>query len=370
MRTSIIFLGSLFLAGCMWETALPDDAAAIPIERDRELLVTDDAVLASLSRNEAGDPLSFAHATARVPLRDGALLAWMRDWSRRLRDDGDPARAAALEERVTCPWLRRAPENRCSASCGSCASTTLRPADAPFRLIAVVNRTDLSVMPDRAAEGGEGRLVYALTDGAADDATAPTLPFTLALEYAQHGAAIDWAKRWHALGSASEAAFPGALAAVAGGFVEAGSLAQLRSGDALTGPLVLHEFHLAGGALTAATVRNTPRWASVSEPELRAYAEQQSAAIEEGAHVLPEAWRATSSALHEEPPAYVASVTSHEALVRGTCGGCHASAATGFQIDPRASGQQKLSRFLVDPAKDLDEAGRRTRWLQLTLVRQ
>jgi len=212
---------------------------------------------------------------------------------------------------------------------------------------------------DHAARG-EGRLVFALTDGASDDATAPTLPFTLALEYAQRGSALEWANRWHALGSASEAAFPGELAAVAGGFVESGSLAQLRSGAALTGPLVLHEFHLAGGALTAATVRNTPRWASFPEAELRAYAEQHAAAIEDGTHVLPEAWRAESSLLHVEPPAYVASVASHEALVRGTCGGCHASAETGFQIDPRARGEQKLSRFLVDPTKSLDEAGRRT----------
>jgi hypothetical protein len=370
MRTSILALASLLLAGCMWETALPDDAAAIHVERGRELLVTDDAVLATLSRNGADGPLSFAHAVARLPLRDGALLAWMRDWSQRLRDEGEPARAAALEERVTCPWLRRAADNHCSASCDVCASMVLRPSDAPFRLIAVVNRTDLSVMPDRAAEGGEGRLVFALTDGASDEASAPALPFTLALEYAQQGPALPWANGWHALGGASEAAFPGALATVAGGFVETGALAQLRTGDALTGPLVLHEFHLAGGALTAATVRNTPRWATVPEAELRAYAEGHAAAIEDGTHVLPEAWRAPSSLLHDVPPAYVASVTSHDALLRGTCGGCHAIAETGFQIDPRAHGEQKLSRFLVDHAKELDEAGRRTQWLQLTLARQ
>ena len=159
MRTSILALSALLLGGCMWETALPDDAASIHVERGRELLVTGDAALASLSRNDADGPLSFAHAVARLPLRDGALLAWMRGWSQRLRDEGEPARGQALEERLTCPWLRRAPENGCSASCDACAATVLRPADAPFRLIAVVNRTDLSVMPDRAAEGGEGRLV-------------------------------------------------------------------------------------------------------------------------------------------------------------------------------------------------------------------
>ena len=245
------------------------------------------------------------------------------------------------------------------------AATVLRPADAPFRLIAVVNRTDLAVMPDRAAEGGEGRLVYALTDGTSE--AAPALPFTIALEYAQRGTAREWADRWHALGAVSDAAFPDELARVAGTFVEQGSLAQLRSGDALTGPLVLHEFHLDAGALASATVRNTPRWASIAEADLRAFADAQAGAIESGTHVLPMAWRADASRLGAEPPAYVASVTSHEALLRGTCAGCHAAAATGFQIDPLQRGDQKLSRFLVDPAKELDEATRRQQWLQLTL---
>ena len=365
MRTSILALSALLLGGCMWETALPDDAASIHVARGRELLVTDDATLAALSRNDADGPLSFAHAMARLPLRDGGMLAWMRGWSQRLRDEGEAGRAEALEQRVTCPWLRRAPDNRCSASCETCVATQLRPADAPFRLIAVVNRTDLSVMPDRAAEGGEGRLVYALTDGAGDDA--PALPFTVALEYAQQGAALEWANRWHALGAVSDAAFPDALAKVAATFVEQGSLAQLRSGDALTGPLVLHEFHLEGGALAAATVRNTPQWSRIAEADLRAFADAQADAIERGTHVQPAAWRADASQLGAEPPAYVASVTSHEALLRGTCAGCHAAAENGFQIDPQQAGDRKLSRFLVDPTKDLDEARRRQEWLQLTL---
>src|SRR5882672_7477788 len=153
----------LALGGCTWNATLPADAAAIPVDRGREILVTDDATLRSLSNNEAGDPLSFRHAMERLPTRDApaaSTLAWLRAWSQRLRDEGESARADSLDAKVTCAWLQQTPENACSGSCDVCASESLRLEGAPFRLLAVANRTDLSVMPDRAAEGGEGRLVF------------------------------------------------------------------------------------------------------------------------------------------------------------------------------------------------------------------
>ncbi len=84
--------------------------------------------------------------------------------------------------------------------------------------------------------------------------------------------------------------------------------------------------------------------------------------------LFPESWWAARSSPDEQPPAYVAGVIGHDALVQLTCGGCHALSATGFQIDPTARGAAKLSRFLVDPTKDQDEMRRRIEWvLQLTL---
>ena len=365
-------VGVFFLAGsgCTWNTALPADAAAIPVNRARELLVTDDATLGSLSNNGAGDPLSFRHAMERLPTGGApaaSTLAWLRAWSQRLRDEGESARADTLDAKVTCAWLRQTAENACSATCDVCAGQTLRLEGAPFRLVAVANRTDLSVMPDRAAGGGEGRLIFALTDGPADAAGSSALPLTVIVEYAQSGAAGDWARRWHALGASTQDAFPGQLAAVAAIFVEPGSLAQIRTGDAVTGPLLLHEFHLVSGALAAADVRNTPDWTAVSEPDMRAFCADNAAAIEDGTHVLPKSWLARSSALHVVPPPYVSTIATHDALVEGTCGGCHDETDGGFQIDPLASGDGKLSRFLVDPGKSLDEIGRRIEWMQVTL---
>jgi hypothetical protein len=223
-------------------------------------------------------------------------------------------------------------------------------------------------MPDRAADGGEGRLVFALTDGDADANASSALPLTVILEYAQVGSASDWAARWHALGAASDTDFPARLAGVASSFVDAGSLAQIRTADQLTGgALVLHEFHLESGALVATRVRNTPDWNVVPESDIRAFATYESDAIASGTDVLPTAWLARSSTLGDTAPPYVSALANRDALIRGTCAGCHAQTDDGFQIDPRATGDAKLSRFLVDPTKPLDEIGRRTEWMKLTL---
>ena len=359
--------------GCTWETKLPDDATAIHVERGRELVITDDAVLRTLSSNADDGPLGFRRAMDRLPMRapsGGSTLAWMRSWSQRLRDEGESARADALDATITCPWLRRTPANLCDASCVACAATELRLEESPFRLIAVANRTDLSVMPDRAADGGEGRLVFALTDGPADAPDSHPLPFTVIIEYAQIGSPSEWARRWHTLGASPDAAFPTDLANVAGAFVEPGSLAQIRTADAVTGALVLHEFRLDAGQLVATTVRNTPNWMAVSEADVRTFAAGQANAITEGTYVLPKSWLASSSALRGTAPSYLATVANQDALVHGTCGGCHQETARGFQIDPLASGDRKLSRFLIDPKKDLDEVGRRTQWMQMTLSKR
>ena len=357
MRVAVLL--ALATSACTWDATPPEPS---PAERGRDLVVTDDDTLASLSKNASGDPLSFRRAIERVA--PGGALPWMRAWAQRLRDEGAPARADLLDG-VTCAWLRSAPDSGCTDDCTTCAATDLPLDRAPFRLVAVVNRTDLADMPDRAADGGEGRLVFGLTDGPADNG-APARAMTVAFEYAQPGAARDWAERWHDLAALDAADFPAALVKLAS-WVDAGTLAQLRTADAVTGPLVLHEFHRASGALVPAAVRNTPDWTRVSEADLRAFCDADGDAIAAGTHVLPAAWLARSASLDDAPPAYVAGLPDHDALLANTCGGCHAKTDDGFQLDPRARGDAKLSRFLVDPSGAPDEVGRRAAWAAQTL---
>jgi hypothetical protein len=319
MKRFAIALG-LSVIGCTWETDLPDAARDIHVDASRELLVTDDAILAQ-------DHLGFRHAMSSLSLGNDATIHWLDAWSARLRDEGHADRAASFESSVTCRWLRATPSNACDDRCASCSARTLSLDDAPFRLIAIANRTDLSVMPDRAADGGEGRLVFALTDG--DSA----LPMTVIFEYAQIGTALEWSQRWHALGTAAD--FPTALVSVTDRFVGAGTIAQIRTADALTGPMLLHQFVALGGELVASNVRNSPDWSRVDPAAVRDFADANADAIAAGTAVVPRAWWAASSGPADQPPVWVAGVREHEALVRQTCGGCHAQAENGFQIDPQ-----------------------------------
>jgi hypothetical protein len=367
LHVMLLALPSLAL-GCTWQTGLPPGATSIAVEPDRELVVTDEALVSGpLAQNQTAGPLSFRQAISQLPLGEGATLRWLQAWSQRLHDEGYPERAAMFDQQVTCPWLRAVPDNECDGTCASCKAQTLALDSAPFRLIAVANRTDLSVVPDRAADGGEGRLVFAVTNGRGDDPSNPSLPMTVIFEYAQQGTALQWAQRWHALGQTTDETFPASLVALTQTFVASGTLAQIRTADALTGPMVLHQFHIESGELVATNVRNTPDWSVVPQSSMTQFASDNADAIKAGTAVFPSSWWAEFSSPDEQRPAYVSSLPQNDLIVQMTCGGCHALSDHSFQIDPILRGDAKLSRFLVDPSKPQDEMRRRVAWMQLTL---
>src|SRR6185295_13567890 len=100
-----------------------------------------------------------------------------------------------------------------------------------------------------------------------------------------------------------------------------------------TGPMLLHPFVVKDRAIAPSNVRNSPDWSRVDEAAVRAFADGNADAIVNGTAVLPEAWWAASSAVADQPPPWISRVREHDALVRQTCGGCHAQAEAGFQID-------------------------------------
>lgn len=360
MRSELLLPFAVALAtACTWETDLPAEARVIDVVPTRELMVVDDAALARAP--------GFVDSMERLPLAESGTLRWLSSWSRHLEAESHGDRGAKLAASVTCRWLRASEANACDPACTSCAAHALLSEAAPFRLVAIANRTDLAATPDRAADGGEGRLVFALTDGPAADPRSSTLPLTVIFEYAQAGSALEWSRRWHALGALPDQAFPDALAALVSSFVDLGRLAQIRTADAFTGPLVLSQFEIVSGELVAAPVRNTPDFGRVGRDELRAFAEENGPEIDDGTFVLPRAWWAASSAMAERPPAWVSEVPRHEAILRQTCAGCHAIADTGFQIDPQKTGVSRLSRFLSDETRPSDELRRRADWMRLTL---
>lgn len=332
------FVPFLLLTACRWETDLPDAARAIEVDASRELVITD---LGALGENHARAPLSFARATDALRVDTGA---WLAAWSARL----PPERARVFDDVVTCRWLRARAANECDATCTQCGDRTFDPSYAPLRTTAVVNRTDLAVMPDRAADGGEARLVFTLTDGPADDAASRPLPLAIIFEYAQNGDAKTWSERWHALGKADQSA----LVALTETFVGAGTIAQVRTADAVTGEaMLLHEMDR---TFTFKNVRNTPIWNAVSREALETWSEENAEAIDEGTAVMPRAWWAPSASSADVAPSFVS-----DTIVKTTCNGCHAQSATGFHVAPDG----KLSPFLADA-----ELRRRAAWMQLTLT--
>ncbi len=102
-------------------------------------------------------------------------------------------------------------------SAGTDFDCVLDMSQAPFRLIAIVNRPDLRlVADDGTAIGGEGRFVFQVLGptlavnalaGAVEvmDATVTPQKFTVIFEYslpvARASDTLVWARRWHGLGA-------------------------------------------------------------------------------------------------------------------------------------------------------------------------
>jgi hypothetical protein len=246
----------------------------------KELLVIDEAVTASpLATNASGGPLGFRHTMEQIA--------------------GSPEEAQA----TTRAWLEKwAPPSM---------TKDFDLARAPFRLIGVANRIDLSeVTEPPGTSAGEARLLFGATDGPGDDPASRPLPITVIVELHLTGDRAAWAKRWHALGARGapgkiDAEYTSALVAVVTDFVHGENLAQLRVNDATTSATgTMLEFH-----------RNPM-------------------ATSPGA-------RFVTAALAVGP------------LPASTCHDCHGGVNpaidSAFHVSPLRQGPAKLSRFLFDP---------------------
>jgi hypothetical protein len=335
-------LGALPLFGCeLWDTPMSDpDCASATVDADAELLLT----MAWLredprARNTTADRFGFAGQLAalhqRYPGFDAQAL-----WSL----VGQPVPS--------------------------------RDGDAPFRLLALVNRTDLAEQLAPESPAGEARLVYQLTRGPGDDATAPAQPFTVIFEYSlgSERTARDWSAAFHALALLDDGSTP-SLAQATYDLVQSFAsprstadgphLSQLRVNDARRGVPELYELALDDtGKLVARGLRNTPRLELAGSPELLAFADEHADAIASGTHRVPRAWLAESARV--EPIAWLgASPSLDHAFSRGTCSGCHGAegpAENGFHLSEADDGSVKLSRFLRE-----EELPRRAQWMRAQL---
>ena len=150
-------------------TSLPSRCEAIEIDPMRELVVTDPAIV--------GDArVGFARVLGTVlgatPAQ--AASAWVNAWT------AMPGEAAIATD-VQAPWA-------------DSGTSGLDLARAPFELIAIVNRVDLSTVPRRT---GELRFVYGLVTSG----KRRPLSVNVELRLPPNRSAQEWAQSWHALGS-------------------------------------------------------------------------------------------------------------------------------------------------------------------------
>lgn len=356
---------------------------SVAVDRFKELTVVDTNVVEDARSLNAGDGAwSFRHAVEQMA-PSGAdpaefVREWLLDWVSTTQINGfavdrpNEGRASSMKIKILCPWEKRTPANGCNDDCSTCTATTpkLDLALAPFRLIGIVNRMDVREELGHAVNG-ESRLVFALTNGAADDPSSPAMPMTVIFEYALPASSDvkGWASSWHALGkhAAFDDAYKAELQALTDRFVNRGmspsdpngsAISQVRTNEsALDWIWQLREFKLGpDGMLHQNTVLNTPAASFNQSDALKNFIRENAEAIKADKYVVPEQFLAGSAdqllykwAFTDVDPAAAA------AFAKGTCNGCHSEGAnpsldTAFHISPFRKGVDAVSPYLNNPA--------------------
>lgn len=212
-------LGLALSSGTVWGDG--KKAAPRKIDSNLELLITSPAVVDNGRATYPG-PWSFGylleHAYGKE--RAGAVVAeWLRGWASEMdgkRPKANPPRPLVTSDLIG-PW------QRADGHVGDSETWAPNFENAPFRLLAIVNRMDLAVqdlgpggapsvgyyssgLANLDGQGGEARFVFCITDQEGK----PLEPgATIILEYGldvlgQRDQLLGWAKAWHGLGAHGE----------------------------------------------------------------------------------------------------------------------------------------------------------------------
>jgi hypothetical protein len=317
-------------------------------------MVVDDELLRdveSLPGSKARFAPTFRSLLAHDADFDAAVDAWIGGWSASLGDRAPEARMR-IDELLTCPWLRRSPENACSRDCSTCQARHFDPSAAPLSLIALVYRPDLQGHPDLEGAEGEARLVFGPADRNA--------PLTLSVEVPLPPGASDWPRRFHELGTTAREDLAARLMDLVDDVLT--SRGRLRTSfelDATSAPM--HEFAWSDNErLDPVPLERVPR-PDVDSGELARYLEAHEECVLLGEHRLPLGLRAPFADARLPAPVPAVADDLLAAFQLETCNGCHRGSRGGkervFHIDPRRRGEDKLSSFLS--AGDGEIAARR-----------
>ncbi|MFL5346252.1 MAG: hypothetical protein ACJ8AT_15800 [Hyalangium sp.] len=364
--------------GC--ESTVACGPTVCTIDRSAELAITALSVVEDPVRAAPGGAWSFGtlmRAMAGDQDPSALVRQWLKTWNTAQTVNGLtlPARPQ-MRTMVLDPW---------EAKSGG-PNQPLDFSQAPFRLLAIMNRMDLR---NPGVQAGEGRFVFGVLDSAGNP-----LQFTVILEYALPGGSPEaiqgWARDWHALGQlgVNNPNYNAKLQALTDRFARSGvmtgrpfgnALNQIRTNEAeLADPWEMREFNLTDTGLRPATVKLTPAAGFDNSSVLGDFIRANQSAILAQQYTVPERFEGMSflGAAAKVTDGFfwrVPGVTSEarHTFSLNTCSGCHAGeTGTDFtHIAPRAAGHASvLSAFLRggtvrDPVtqapRTFDDLGRR-----------
>ncbi|XXF79298.1 hypothetical protein P2318_05970 [Myxococcaceae bacterium GXIMD 01537] len=344
--------------GCESPTACAPSTCGV--DEASELMITDLSVVEDPLRTTDDGVWTFGHLVREMNGgQDPSSL--VRDWLSTWMTDQFIGGAADVQARTNMAGLVLTPWQIRSGG----PALPLDFTQAPFRLLAIVNRMDLRKEGEFA---GEGRFVFGVTDPDGNP-----LPFTVILEYILPGGSPEefqrWARDWHELGriGVGNAGYNEKLqdltdrftkSFVARGAYMGSAIHQVRTNENALDPLwELREFHLGPEGLAPAHVSLTPNLFLNGSLILTDYVNQNLASVLSETHTIPEFFENQSmlagSALTPFNFAWAVPQVSTEARHKfsvNTCNGCHAGETNTFflHVNPRQEGQPAfLSPFLL-----------------------
>jgi hypothetical protein len=259
----------------------------------------------------------------------------------------------------------------------------LNLGEAPFRLLAIVNRVDLRQnLVYGGGSAGEARFIFEAVDRRPATQGGPpqckSLPFTVIFEYGIHKNSCSevraWGQQWYDLRSlaSSSTQYRDALEKITEQFVPAGtnpaqlpnrsSLSQLRTNERAIGtPWELREFKLAG-LLLSTTVKREPDMSFHDTDRLVQWINNNSTSIVNGTHVVPDLFPDGTHFLGARAPIPgdntsfiwgrghdITAANARQMFSLGTCSGCHTGETkTQFtHVKPGVMRPPALSGFLT-----------------------
>jgi hypothetical protein len=376
-RLTLTLSLALEMAGCAVDAPVKDGAqlealvaSAPAIASDKELAITHASVMLDARASNASDGHWSFRWLMEQMTPDGVdaadfVLTWL-DSLHTTKVNGFATDDRSGVDALISAWPRS-------------SNGKLDLGKAPFRLLAIVNRVDITL--DNSP--GEGRFVFGLVDAQSGEGQ----PMSIIFEYrlAPLRTCDDrraWARRWHALASLPFGdEYNAALQSVTDGFAARGSdpsrpvgssLGQLRINEgALEGfgqAWELRELNLvtdeSGTSLRLTTTKQSPDQSLDGSAQLAQFIIDNATDVRNGVAVFPAAMLGGQSVANgtntmwrfPNQPAIDESLRHTFAIQ--TCNGCHDAAENdvndfffhvtplGGAIAPDSNGQDRLSNFL------------------------